>query len=384
MEQALGITEYPDALEEIYRNPEQWNADFCNEAQISNLQQSLNLLGTHCADVLEAARRLRQKPACFCWGQIVSTYLSRATLEEANALPMPGEDVHGGALPLLVLLTQIPAAVHEYSRRGFSMDEIRQTLRPYANLIGEVRERTGVVGIGPYFRWLCLYIKCRIFAFDGFEFDVRTLPEGCVILKNRQTGEAVALMDRMTLHKSGMVLGSAGCEAPEDSRTPVFEETGDGFYGCPAIRGKADGPVVYYPKDQWRVALRPGEPVLSVHLPKGSDLSARHLDSAFCRVLEKLRLHYPEVTVRAFHCWSWLLDPVLEEILGPDSKITRFASRFIRFPVKSDGMDVFTFVFPPNITDLNALPENTRLERGLKKQYLSGGYVYDFGGVILL
>ena len=73
----------------------------------------------------------------------------------------------------------------------------------------------------------------------------------------------------------------------------------------------------------------------------------------------------------------------LADILGPESKIVQYGNRFVRYPVMSAGREVFSFVFPPNITDLNELPENTRLERGLKKLYLSGGYIHAFYGVIL-
>ena len=70
-------------------------------------------------------------------------------------------------------------------------------------------------------------------------------------------------------------------------------------------------------------------------------------------------------------------------MLGADSKIAAYGARFARYPLMSAGREVFSFVFPPNVTDLGALPENTRLERGLKKLYLNGGYIHAFAGIIL-
>ena len=46
------------------------------------------------------------------------------------------------------------------------------------------------------------------------------------------------LLRQETLHRSGLVLGAAGCEDPEGARTVEFRETEDGFYGYPVIDGK--------------------------------------------------------------------------------------------------------------------------------------------------
>ena len=382
---ALGIGAYPPVLDQIYANLSQENADICNIQRIAALQQELNLLGEHYDAVLDGIRALQQDPARLCWGQVVSTYLTNATLEEAQSVPLPVAKGDGDVLPLLVLLTQVPSAVEGYRSRGFSMDAIQEILSSFQDCVGRVRICTGVTGLDlRFYHWLCLYIKCRIFLFGGFMFEIASFSDnGCVVLKNRETGALVPLMHQVTLHKSGMILGSAGCEDPEGSRTVVFEETDDGFRGCPAIRGKASGPVTFYPKAQWSIALRPEDTVLSIHLPKGVDMTPQRLDSVFGDVPELVHRYYPEANIRAFHCGSWLLDPTLEEILGKDSKIAQYGARFARIPTKSDGREVYHFVFPPNTTDLNALPENTRLERSLKKLYLSGGYIHGFLGVFL-
>jgi hypothetical protein len=180
-----------------------------------------------------------------------------------------------------------------------------------------------------------------------------------------------------------MILGAAGFEDPEGSREARLTETADGYIGIPAIDGIAGGPAVTCSKEDWSVAVQPGDKVLSIHLPKGVDMSPEHLDAAFAGALKLTTDYYPEANIRAMACGSWLLDPHLEGLIGADSRICRFGARFTRYPHLSGGREVFSFVFPPKSTDLNALPENTRLERGLKKLYLEGGHVHAYCGVFL-
>jgi hypothetical protein len=43
-----------------------------------------------------------------------------------------------------------------------------------------------------------------------------------------------------------------------------------------------------------------------------------------------------------------------------------------------------SYVYPLGVKNYEELPENTSLQRGLKKVYLNGDFVYDTSGVILL
>lgn len=76
-----------------------------------------------------------------------------------------------------------------------------------------------------------------------------------------------------------------------------------------------------------------------------------------------------------------MLDPQIGELLGNDSNIAKFGNRYHRMNIKNEGTDAITFVFNVNgkkytLDDLDELPENTRLERALKKHYLDGKAIY--------
>ncbi len=381
---SLGIAEYPSELEAAWAALPESDIDICNKEVILSLQNTMNILGDNLQALLDEADKLRQEPARYAWGQTVALWFREADLEACKAVPMPVAEGDGDPLLLLVLLSHLPRTVDEYLRRGLTEAEIRETLSTFRWCAEVIRRITGVMGVDlRYFRWLCLYIKCTMLRHSGFEFELRSFSGPCKILRSEVTGELVPVMDGITLHREGMVLGSAGFEDPEGAREAVLTETADAYIGIPAIQGRAAGTIREFPKAEWSVAVAPGDKVLSIHLPKGVDMSKEHLDEALCGALARASRYFPEISVKAIYCGSWLLDPTLENILGPDSRIIRFGARFARYPHLSAGREVFSFVFPPKSTDLTKLPENTTLERGLKKLYLSGDYVHAYCGVFL-
>lgn len=374
----LGIGAYPEALETVAP------VDICDEARIVALQEAFDLFGEYYEEVLSEARKVSKDPELRAWGEAVAGYAFQASITEFRSTPFPLPERSVGFLPLLIHLPMVPVAVKNYRSRGFSEEMIQALLNSYKGCMDVVYSKTGNRGLNRlYFNWLMLYSKALIFNYKGFQFNVRAFSDQAVILKNRETGELVPLLRQGEVHKSGMILGAAGCEDTDGSWTAEFLETGDGFYGYPAVKGKVSGEKVFFPKEQWVCALRPGQFVLSAHLPKGMDISKENVDEAFHTVKEIANQWYPDFEITALHCGSWLLDPTLADLLGTDSKIAAYGARFVKYPLLSNGREVFNFVFPPNVTDLGALPENTRLERGLKKLYLNGGYIHAFGGVIL-
>ena len=80
------------------------------------------------------------------------------------------------------------------------------------------------------------------------------------------------------------------------------------------------------------------------------------------------------------------MDPQLIDLLGPDKNISRFCNRFKKITTKSSGKDVFSYVFwkPDMNFVLEELPENTSLERAVKKHYLEGKAIYGTTGYFFL
>jgi hypothetical protein len=97
-----------------------------------------------------------------------------------------------------------------------------------------------------------------------------------------------------------------------------------------------------------------------------------------------LKTWFPEYTYSAFTCVSWLVNPEVAVLLGPDSNISKFSALFHPLTHKASGISVFPFVFHRSVPeDFADLPENTRLERALKAHYLSGKVLHEMYGFFL-
>lgn len=122
-----------------------------------------------------------------------------------------------------------------------------------------------------------------------------------------------------------------------------------------------------------------GTEVLTVHIPAGEPLDPQAVLESMKRAPEFFKTYFgKEFTI--YHCESWLLSPVLRELLSPESAILKFQDLYQVYttdPFRQAEERVFGF-----ITDDPALyPENTSLQKKMKQYLLSGKPVPEGIGV---
>jgi hypothetical protein len=232
------------------------------------------------------------------------------------------------------------------------------------------------------FGWLRLYATALVFPAGCFNVTPKFYSGNFIFIKNVNTGEVLPLALRGVYHKTGAVLGSAGYTDEDGSFEAVYREDDDAFYGHASENNYVSPVARTFKKSEWRAVFREGDGAVGLHIPRGADLSPESVEEGFKLSMELTKKHYPEFNARAIHCVSWMLDPNLADMLGEESKIIKFLNRFTKHPVKNNGEGVFTFVFPGKPEDLTELPENTSLQRKLKKRYLDGKFIHLFGGIV--
>ena len=84
---------------------------------------------------------------------------------------------------------------------------------------------------------------------------------------------------------------------------------------------------------------------------------------------------------------SWLLSPVLEELLPPGSNILRFQEACTVTACDPEPMDVLEWVFrvasgQQETVLLSQLPEDTSLQRGMKRFLLEGKKIGTASGIL--
>ena len=349
---------------------------------VKKLQEKYNLFPVHYDAVLKGAEELEKYPEKKEWVKKQAEEYGRRTFRDCRDMELPefGVSLVDDMLALFMLLPNVESMVEQYKKRGLPYDK---ALEQIDGCITAVQRRRGREGIDRrYFDWLANYFKCMIFQGGVFRVEVGIHKRPAMVLRHCCTGRYEIMMTDGTYHRSGNVLGSAGCTDTEGSFEADFCETETEYTGCLAKNGLVSPVRVTLSKKEWEVYLKQGDATLSLHIPKGAELTRENIQSSVKEAWETAKKVYPEYDIKAVHCYSWLLNPKLAEIVGENSKIGIFGSSFLRYPSKTDGMDVFGFVFPQMHDGYETLPENTRLERGLKKLYMEGGYLLNTAGVI--
>ena len=81
---------------------------------------------------------------------------------------------------------------------------------------------------------------------------------------------------------------------------------------------------------------------------------------------------FPEYADKPVYCHSWLLSPLLKDMLPPTSNILRFQEMFDIAPDEKPSNDVLLWVFKNPKLPKEDLPEDSSLQRKLKRFLLAG------------
>ena len=228
-------------------------------------------------------------------------------------------------LPLFSLLYEVPEMCKRLEEKGVPRDVIDATCNMFENQVQDYIDLYGHFGISAYVIWMNLFINNQIIRVGRFNIEIAKMGDFYIY----QTEKGLELSE-----------------------------------------GKTDGTLIANPQD----------PIISVHIPSGGRLDFEENTEDLKRAAEIVTECFGEF--KLFYCNSWLLDPKIKEVLGKETNMTRFADRFTRFPVESNGTSVFHYLYLTTDTEnIDILPENTSMQKAIKKHLLSGGKILNFKGV---
>ena len=384
-EATLGVGALPDGFEEIYAAAcaeyAEKGAFFLQEPWLRRLQAEYNAFPRVEKPLLSAAAELRADGeaalyALFVWRAMEHRALFRAELPRFT---FPKSHPF---LAFFCLLPAIPAMVAELRARKLPGDVIAQTVGQFEDCVFLYEKRFDHLGLSKrYFDHMQLYVDGEQLNIGRLRFQRTRLHDPVYLLKHRGTGENILLFGAGELRADGLYADTPPRSA-EGGFSAVFREESGAYFGTPVgTDGKCERTPARFPKSAYRLVLRPGDDCISVHIPDKGALTHEACEASYRRADELFRRYYPEFAPRAFHCHSWMLAPELVEMLKSGSHVLDFQRRYLRYPVQTAGEDVMNFVFNLRFTSLADLPEDTSLQRALKRRYLAGGYLYEYGGV---
>lgn len=381
----IGLGQYPQELDGLWDSLWEDPSPACDLAYIEKLQADYDTFGEYYDLVRETAEKINRDPLRNTWVKAAVAYGQDIPFREVNKLPTPTLDgtAVSDLLPLYILIGLAPEGIGELRKRGFSEVEIGRLMHRFWDGMDINRALYGRPCInGRYFGWLTRFVKAQIFELEVLQFEIAKAPEGAVYLRNKESGEIYPFVSKGLVHRSGeQMLGSVGFEDDDGAFEATFYEDEENFYGYSCFDCVIDTTLRAYSKKEWEMYLQPGDDMLSFHIPRGVDISPETIRQQYAMGRKIARERYPEHKGFDIHGSTWLFDPSLNEIVRKESKIAQLMELFCRYPLKSDGNEIFLFVFDGKPEDLNDLPEDSSLRRGLKKMYLEGRYNHLYAGI---
>ena len=323
---------------------------------------------------------------------ICDTMKHRSTaMEESDALELPHNadgsyDIKYEMITALAMTYMVDYTYGHLKARNLPEHHIDYAMNVFDGMIKTYKVRNGDRVGAMSWSWYQLGVDARLFELGSLQMEMQaSFPSYATVFENN-AGKTVALANNAKFHREGHVFGAANYTDEEGAWEATIEESNEAYVGYAFDDyGKLKRERTVLSKSEWHVLINAGDPMISVHIPPAAKLSDEAIEEAFALTKEFADLYYPEFDYKGFICSSWLMDRHLVDMLGEKSNISRFCKRFNRISKKSPARSVFSFVFlrsDVDNVDYASLPENTSLERALKKHYLDGGAVHEYYGYI--
>lgn len=125
-----------------------------------------------------------------------------------------------------------------------------------------------------------------------------------------------------------------------------------------------------------------GETVISVHIPSDAKITRENCLESYHQAKEFFSGHYPELEYKYFICDSWMLSPGLKEVLPPESRILQFQQDYTIEEWNKDDSSYMGWVFKNTKLTFEEMPEETSLQRNIKRFIKGGGLIGSAFGYI--
>ena len=383
-EKSLGVgaipAEFQDILDAALAEYERVGVFFLEEAYLRDVQEKCNAFPRTFERVLCEAAALRACPE----EALYALFVCRAMEDRAlfmQHLPVIQLPQSVPFLGFLCLVPSIERTWEDLVRRGVPADVVAATVNQYEDCLFVYKERFDDLGLNKrYFDHLQGYVDLKYMNVGRLRYEYKPL-KNVFLLKNKKDGRRVVFLENSPMNDLGMHRDTPPLR--EGGFDAFFREDGDCFIGTPVgENGRCQNEIVHLPKAEWEILLRPDDIILDAHIPGHAPLSEDLCAASYARARELFAKHFPEIEAKGFHCRSWTMSPELCEVVKPGSNLLAFQSAYWRYPAPTKGEDVLNFVFQLRFTCYADLPEDTSLQRALKARYLSGGRLYEYGGVI--
>ena len=137
------------------------------------------------------------------------------------------------------------------------------------------------------------------------------------------------------------------------------------------------------PADVPSKGVKKGDNIVGIHVPGGQPLIYERCVQSIKDAKAFVAKHFPDFDYGYMTIMTWLLNPHMADLLGPNSNILKFATLFEVVSIhESDNIIRFVFGNGAKRTDLPNIEPNGRFQTELKREALAGRVFYDCRGMI--
>ena len=284
-------------------------------------------------------------------------------------------------LPMFSLLWFLEDMIADMERRNVPFQVISDTLQGFDAEINDYYDMFHRSGMRIYVGWFLLFVRCELIRCGRLNFQMTTFNKK--IRAYKKGDDIKVLIDGDYVHEKGMIFGSEKQDDEEGKYFAEIVEEGDTVtgYACNEFGECVKEKVTLVGYEE---VLRQGDKIISVHIPAHDPFTYEICEESYKIAREVFKNCYPEFEYKAFCCFSWMLEKRLKQIMGRDTNITRFADKYVGFPLKSGGGGCFSFLYHLNgKVPIEQLPENNSMQKAVKKYFLDGNVYYEKGGLFL-
>lgn len=285
-----------------------------------------------------------------------------------------------GVYPMLIALA-LPQTLANFRAAGESEEIIRDTVCDYGTWVRSYFQQTGKVGFGEI-GWECNFHSGWIVKLGRIQFERSSFHAPYTVYRHRASGALIVAPN------PGVAVNADGflaIDEPAAFTTEFVRENGAlRFNGIDYAAARILPEKVEYAADDLEPLMTTGMHIINMHIPEVGPLSVDEVGRSLEMAKEYFAAKGYPCTVAM--CESWLLDPALETYGAHSPNILSFQRRFTKFPWPSTHSDAVNRVFGrgTDTSDLDALPENSRLQKGLKAFLKTGAPLRDAGGMLVL
>lgn len=133
---------------------------------------------------------------------------------------------------------------------------------------------------------------------------------------------------------------------------------------------------------EFETVIENNKKMVSIHIPSDAILTEEHCKNSLEMAADFFENYKPDYMNVPYVCHSWLLSPALRDLLPESSNIIKFQNLFTITETDKSSTDFLMWIFKKEGIPMENLPEDTTLQRNVKKYLMSGGQIGEGSGYI--